>query len=64
MIIAEPPCYALHLWKDGQLITHFDTAEDHEILARYTTQLQLLVQTLIAEKREAGAAMAAGGAAE
>ena len=68
MIIAEPPCYALHLWKRGQLITHFDTAENHEILARYTANLQPLVRMLIAEKKEAGGgpgvAAAAGGAAE
>ena len=36
MIVAEPPGYGLHLWKDGQLVSHFDTAEDHEVLARYT----------------------------
>lgn len=52
MIIAEPPSYALHLWDGRQLTTHFDTAEDHEILARYTPQLQPLVRMLIAEKGE------------
>ena len=68
MIIAEPPSYALHLWKREQLVTHFDTAEVHEILARYTANLQPLVRMLIAEKLEtgggSGVAAAAGGAAE
>ena len=69
MIVAEPPCFALHLLeRRGQLITHFDTAEDHEVLARYTPNLQPLVRMLIAEKKEAGGgsgvAAAAGGAAE
>ncbi|WP_114950858.1 phosphodiesterase [Sphingosinicella terrae] len=52
MIIAEPPSYALHLWDGRQLTTHFDTAEDHEVLARYTPQLQPLVRMLVAEKGE------------
>ncbi|MGZ8311757.1 MAG: phosphodiesterase [Allosphingosinicella sp.] len=52
MIVAEPPSYALHLWDDGQLVTHFDTAEDHEILARYTRQLQPLIRMLSQEKAD------------
>lgn len=51
MIVADPPGYALHLWKGGQLITHFDTVEDHEVLAHYTPKLQPLVRSLIAEKK-------------
>ena len=51
MIVAEPPGYGLHLWKDGQLISHFDTAEDHEVLARYTPKLQPLVRMLAEEKK-------------
>ena len=52
MIIAEPPSYALHLWDGRQLTTHFDTAEEHEVLARYTPQLQPLVRMLVAEKNQ------------
>ncbi len=51
MIIADPPAYALHLWDGRQLVTHFDTVEDHEILARYTDKLQPLVRMLIDEKK-------------
>ena len=50
MIIAEPPWYALHWWDGRQLVTHFDTAEDHEILASYTPKLQPLVRMLVREK--------------
>ena len=50
MIVAEPPGYGLHLWQAGQLVSHFDTAEEHEILARYTPQLQPLVRMLAEEK--------------
>ncbi|HEV2867138.1 MAG TPA: phosphodiesterase [Allosphingosinicella sp.] len=53
MIVADPPGYALHLWDGRQLITHFDTVEDHEILARYTANLQPLVRMLIDEKQPA-----------
>lgn len=51
MIVAEPPGYGLHIWRDGQLVSHFDTAENHEILARYTANLQPLVQMLAEEKK-------------
>ena len=51
MIVADHPCFALHYWNGRELISHFDTAEDHEILARYTTKLQPLVRMLKAEKR-------------
>ena len=51
MIVAEPPGYALHIWQHGQLISHFDTAENHEVLARYTDKLQPLVQMLAEEKK-------------
>ncbi len=55
MIVAEPPGYGLHLWKGGQLVSHFDTAEDHEVLARYTSKLQPLVRMLAEEKKQSPA---------
>ena len=53
MIVADPPGYALHYWNGEGLITHFDTAEDHTVLARYEPALQPLVQMLVAEKKDA-----------
>ncbi len=50
MIVADAPYYALHLWNGRQLVTHFDTAEDHDVLARYTPKLQPLVRKLLREK--------------
>jgi 3',5'-cyclic AMP phosphodiesterase CpdA len=50
MIIADPPCYALHLWNGATLVSHFDTAGDRDILARYGPELQPLVRMLMAEK--------------
>ena len=52
MIVADHPSYALHYWNGRELISHFDTAEDHEVLARYTSKLQPLVRMLIDEKKD------------
>ena len=52
MIVADPPGYALHYWNGEGLISHFDTAEDHTVLARYEPALQPLVQMLVAEKKD------------
>jgi 3',5'-cyclic-AMP phosphodiesterase len=50
MIVADPPYFAVHVWNGTTLVTHFDTAGDHEILARYSPELQPLVRMLAAEK--------------
>lgn len=52
MIVADPPGYALHLWNGHSLVSHYNTAEDHTVLARYEPALQPLVQMLVAEKNE------------
>jgi 3',5'-cyclic AMP phosphodiesterase CpdA len=53
MIVADPPWFAIHHWDGARLVTHFDTAEDHEILARYGPGLQPLVRLLAEEKAQA-----------
>ena len=53
MIVADHPYYALHLWNGRQLVTHFDTAQDHQVLASYTPKLQPLVRLLTDEKNDA-----------
>jgi 3',5'-cyclic AMP phosphodiesterase CpdA len=50
MIVADPPGYALHYWTGAELISHYDTAGEHLVLARYEPALQPLVQMLVAEK--------------
>jgi 3',5'-cyclic-AMP phosphodiesterase len=52
MIVAEPPWYALHLWNGRTLVSHFDTATDHNVLARYGPELQPLVRMLAEERRD------------
>ncbi|MET1110697.1 MAG: phosphodiesterase [Allosphingosinicella sp.] len=52
MIVADPPWFAIHVWNGATLVTHFDTAGDHDVLARYGPGLQPLVRLLAAEKAE------------
>jgi 3',5'-cyclic AMP phosphodiesterase CpdA len=50
LIVADPPAYALHWWNGRELISHFNTAEDHDVLARYDTGLQGMIQHMMAER--------------
>lgn len=50
MIVADDPAYALHRWSEHGLVSHFDTAGEHVMLAKYDAGLQPLVQSLIAER--------------
>jgi Icc protein len=52
MIVADPPYYAVHAWTGHGLVTHFDTAGGHDVIARYGTNFQPLVQMLLAEKEQ------------
>jgi 3',5'-cyclic-AMP phosphodiesterase len=53
MIIADPPAYALHRWDGRQLVTHFDSADEHVVLARFDKKMQSLVRSLMNERPEA-----------
>ena len=50
MIIADQPAYALHLWNGRELVSHFDSAGDHVMLAKYDSFLQPLIKQLIEER--------------
>ena len=50
MIIADPPAFALHRWSSHGLVSHFDTADDHVMLAKFDATMQPLVQALVAER--------------
>ena len=52
MIVADPPGFALHLWTGDGLVTHFDTADGHDVIARYGPDLQPLVRLLMHEKTQ------------
>lgn len=50
MVTNDPPGYALHRWSGGGLVTHFDTAQPRETLARFDETMQPLVRGLFAER--------------
>jgi 3',5'-cyclic-AMP phosphodiesterase len=50
MIIADAPAYALHRWTRHGLVSHFDTADEHVMLAKFDENLQPLVQALVSER--------------
>lgn len=50
MIVADPPGYALHFWNGTSLVTHFETVDDHVLLARYDSRMQPLVRDLLSER--------------
>jgi len=50
MIVADQPYVALHYWNGRELITHFDTVEDHEVLARFSPERQPLLRMLKEER--------------
>jgi len=50
MIVADPPAYALHFWNGEGLVTHFDTAAGHPVMARFDAALQPMVRAMLAER--------------
>lgn len=50
MIIADAPSFALHWWNGRELVTHFDSAGSHVMLAKFDGELQPLIRQLIAER--------------
>jgi 3',5'-cyclic AMP phosphodiesterase CpdA len=52
MIVADPPWFALHLWTGEGLVSHFDTADDHDVISRYGASWQPLVRLLMEEKAQ------------
>lgn len=50
MIVADRPYFALHYWNGEGLITHFDTVEEHEVLARFSPKRQGLIRMLNKER--------------
>jgi len=50
MIIADPPAFALHRWNGQELVSHFDNADEHVVLARFDAKMQELVRSLLNER--------------
>jgi 3',5'-cyclic AMP phosphodiesterase CpdA len=50
MIVAEDPAFALHRWNGRELVSFYDDAGAHTMLAKYDAKLQPLVRELRAER--------------
>ena len=50
MIVADPPAFALHWWNGRQLVSHFETAGEHPVLAKFDGAMQPLIRGLVAER--------------
>lgn len=50
MIIADPPAFSVHKWNGRELVSHFDTADEHTMLAKFDDKMQPLVRALMAER--------------
>ena len=53
MIVADRPYFALHYWNGRELISHFDTSEPHEVLARFTPKRIPFIKMLREERVKA-----------
>lgn len=54
MVTDEFPAFALHLWQGNQLVSHFESVDDHSVLARFDDALQDVVQLIDNERRPTG----------
>ena len=50
LITTESPTYALHRWADGELVTHYERVWNWQVLAKYDTNLQGMIQEMFAER--------------
>jgi 3',5'-cyclic AMP phosphodiesterase CpdA len=50
MIVADRPYFALHYWNGDGLITHIQSVDDHEVLARFSPRRQPLIRMLNEER--------------
>jgi 3',5'-cyclic-AMP phosphodiesterase len=50
LITTEPPGYALHRWDGRNIATHYERVSDWHAIARYTGDLQGMIQDMFAER--------------
>lgn len=50
LITTEPPTYALHLWDGRELVTHYETVSDWQVLASYGEHLRPMIREMFAER--------------
>lgn len=50
LITTEPPTYALHRWDGTNLVSHYERVGDWQVLARFHTGLQPMIEGMFAER--------------
>jgi 3',5'-cyclic AMP phosphodiesterase CpdA len=50
LITTEPPTYALHRWDGESLVSHYERVGDWQVLARFTPDLQGMIEGMFAER--------------
>jgi 3',5'-cyclic-AMP phosphodiesterase len=50
LITTEPPSYALHRWDGRELVTHYETVSDWQVLASYGEHLKPMIREMFAER--------------
>lgn len=50
LITTEPPTYALHRWNGRELVTHYETVSDWEVLASFGEHLKPMIREMFAER--------------
>jgi 3',5'-cyclic AMP phosphodiesterase CpdA len=50
LITTEPPTYALHRWDGEALVSHYERVGDWQVLARFTPNLQGMIEGMFAER--------------
>lgn len=50
LITTEPPSYALHYWNGQQLVTHYESCDDWDVLAHYGEHLKPMIREMFAER--------------
>ncbi len=50
LITTEPPSYALHYWNGDQLVTHYETCDNWDVLAHYGEHLKPMIREMFSER--------------
>lgn len=51
LILAEPPCFALHRWQSQQLVTQYQPVGDWQMLASFGPELQQMIREAVNERK-------------
>jgi hypothetical protein len=50
LILGDAPAFALHYWNGERLLTHFDAAGPHNVLASYDSNAQPMIRDFLKER--------------